>query len=87
MIYKQAIIPILDYSGFMVLSLNIMEKRELQIMQNDALKLCYNVQLSDKISIQRLHKRVKLSSLEHRRIIHSCWDYKFHCIKEIQIVI
>ena len=37
-------------------------------MQNDALRFCY-IQLLDKISIQRLHKRVKLSSSENRRII------------------
>ena len=43
LIYKQTILPIFDYPGFMCLSLNVNDKRDLQIMQNDALHFCYNV--------------------------------------------
>ena len=35
-------------------------------MQNDALRFCYNIRLSDRIV--DLHTRAKLSSLEQRRI-------------------
>ena len=50
----------------MCLSLNVDDKRDLQIMQNDALLFCYNVQLSDHVTIVDLHERDKLSSLEQR---------------------
>ena len=68
LIYKQAILPIFDYPGFMLLFLGVENKRDLQIMQNDALRSCYNVRLNDRMSILDLHNRAKLSSLEQRRI-------------------
>ena len=52
----------------MLLSLNIEHKKELQIMQNNVLRYCYNVRLLDCVSIVNLHERSKLSSLEQRRI-------------------
>ena len=52
----------------MLLSLGVGDKKDLQIMQNDALRFCYNIQLSDRVNIEDLHTRVKLSSLEQRRI-------------------
>ena len=60
--------PIFDYSGFMLISLGVGEKRDLQIMQNDALRFCYNIRLSDRVNIEELHTPAKLSSLEQRRI-------------------
>ena len=32
--------PIFDYAGFMLLSLGVEDKKDLQIMQNDALRFC-----------------------------------------------
>ena len=43
LIYKQTIMPIFDYAGFMLLSLGVEDKKDLQIMQNDALRFCCNV--------------------------------------------
>ena len=44
------------------------DKKDLKIMQNDALRFCYNVRLLDRVSIVDLHSRAKLASLEQRRI-------------------
>ena len=52
----------------MCISLNIQDKKNLQIMQNDVLQYCYNVRLADRVTIVDLHTRAKLSSLEQRRI-------------------
>ena len=52
----------------MLLSLGVEDKKELQIMQNDALRFCYNVRLLDRVSNVDLHSRAKLSSLEQKRI-------------------
>ena len=68
MVYKQTIMPIFDYSGFIQLSLRVEDKRELQIMQKDSLRFCYNVKIADRVSIANLHERAKLASLEQRRM-------------------
>ena len=54
-IYKQTILPLLDSTGFMILSANISDKNDLQVLQNNALRICFNVRLRDKVSIERIH--------------------------------
>ena len=66
-IYKQAILPIFDYLGFLLLSQTNGQKNELQIIQNDALRFANQVTRNDRISKVELHKKVKLLSLEQRR--------------------
>ena len=68
-IYKQTILPILDYAGFMLYSINQSDKNDLQILQNDALRTCYNVQRRDRLSVKNLHTQAKLLSLDQRRQI------------------
>ena len=84
LIYKQAILPFFDYAGFLLISLGIEDKKDLQILQNDALRFCYNIRLSDRISIVDLHTRAKLSSLEQRRI-RQLLGLQFLLYKKIQI--
>ena len=67
-IYKQTILPIFDYAGFLILSCNKDKKSDLQIIQNDILRFCENKMLDDRISIDVLHKNAKLISLEQRRV-------------------
>ena len=38
-IYKQTILPLLDYSGFMLISADNSDRRDLQTLQNNALRL------------------------------------------------
>ena len=66
-IYKQTILPILDYGGFILNSCNQSDRSDLQIMQNNALRICYNVRLRDRMSVKTLHKNAKLLSLDQRR--------------------
>ena len=40
---------------------------DLQVMQNDILRICNRSKLSDRISIEHLHMKSKLLSLEQRR--------------------
>ena len=67
MVYKQTILPILDYAGFLLISLNNNDKHDLQIMQNDALRFCKGLQLLDNVAIKTLHDSISLLSLEQRR--------------------
>ena len=66
-IYKQTILPLLDYAGFLLISGNKSDRSDLQTLQNDALRICFNVKLRDRISIARMHCNAKLLSLEQRR--------------------
>ena len=66
-IYKQTILPLLDYAGFLLISGNVSDRSDLQTSQNDALRVCFNVRLRDRVSIVQMHRRAKLLSLEHRR--------------------
>ena len=69
LIYKQTIMPLLDYPGFLLNSCNISDRKDLQVLQNDALRTCYNVRRRDRLSLCKLHAEAKLLSLEQRRNI------------------
>ena len=56
-IYKQTILPLLDYSVFVLISANISDRRDLQTLQNHALRICYNVRLRDHVSVKNMHVR------------------------------
>ena len=66
-IYKQTILPLLDYAGFLLISGNVSDRSDLQILQNDALRVCFNVKLRDRMSILHMHRMAKLLSLEQRK--------------------
>ena len=55
LVYKQTILPIFDYSGFLLISITNGIKHDLQIMQNDALRFCKCLNLRDMVSIPILH--------------------------------
>ena len=67
MVYKLAILPYIEYAGFLVVACTIDDKRDLQICQNDALRICTRQKLSDHVRIEDLHARCKIVSLEQRR--------------------
>ena len=68
LIYKQTILPHLDYIGFVLLSCNIGDRRSLQTLQNNALRLCLHYRLADRVRIERLHNEARLQSIEQRGI-------------------
>ena len=51
MIYKQTILPIFDYAGFLLISVNAGDKHDLQVMQNDALRFCNGLKLLDMMPV------------------------------------
>ena len=64
---SKKILPVFDYSGFMLISCNKSDRHDLQVIQNDALRTCYNVKRRDKLSISKMHRKANLLSLEQRR--------------------
>ena len=51
----------------MLISCNKSDRHDLQVLQNDALRTCFNVKRRDKLSIASMHKQSSLLSLEQRR--------------------
>ena len=67
-IYKQTILPVLDYAGFMLISCNKSDRRDLQVIQNDALRTFYNIKRRDRFSVTKMHQKAHLLSLDQRRV-------------------
>ena len=67
-IYKQTILPILDYCGFLSMSGTQAKYNALQILQNDALWACVGFPHGYNMSRDELHKKATLSSIFQR------WD-------------
>ena len=53
--YKQTILPVFDYVGFMLVACNQSDRHDVQVIQNDALRTCYNVRRRDRLSIMNMH--------------------------------
>ena len=50
-----------------LISGNVSDRSDLQTLQNDALRICFNVKMRDRVSIVQMHLRANLLSLEQRR--------------------
>ena len=53
--------------NFLLLSANRKQKKDLQTLQNNALRICLRYNLVDKVSEERLHNEAPLQSLDQRR--------------------
>ena len=73
LVYKQTILPIIDYSGFLLLSCNAGDIEELQVIQNDILRICTRNRVSDRVSIPDLHKKCKIIGLKQRMHKQLLW--------------
>ena len=67
LIYKQAILPLVEYAGFVLVSCSIRQRYELQVLQNNALRRCKRYFLRDHVRIENLHSECKILGLEQRR--------------------
>ena len=67
LIYKQAVLPLVEYAGFVLISCSIGQRHELQVLQNNALRLCKRYRLLDRVQIHRLHSECTIIGLEQRR--------------------
>ena len=72
-VYKQTILPMVDYAGFMLISCKKEDKNDLQKRQNDVLRICTRNKLSDRVSIPELHAKCKIIGLEQRMQKQLLW--------------
>ena len=86
-IYKQTILPIFDYGGFLLDSCTQKLRDDLQKLQNKALRIVYGYRLENSPNVKDLHNRSGILSLEQRRekqLLHMMlWYSKFgnHLVK------
>ena len=73
LIYKQTILPLIDYAGFMLIACNSEHKESLQKLQNDILRICCEYILSNQVSIVRLHNECTIISIEQRMQKQLLW--------------
>ena len=66
-IYKQTILPIFDYGGFLIDSCTQKQRDDLQKLQNKALRIIHGFKLNNSPSIKDLHNMSSILSLEQRR--------------------
>ena len=55
------------YAGFVLVSCTVGQRRELQKLQNNALRLCQRYYLRDRVRIELLHNECNILGLEQRR--------------------
>ena len=67
LVYKQAILPFMDYAAFVLMSCGKGSKKDMQILQNNALRICLRYCMVDHVTVEQLHEEAKLQSLEQRR--------------------
>ena len=49
LVYKQAILPYVDYAGFVLIACSKGSKKDLQILQNNALRICLRYCMIDHV--------------------------------------
>ena len=67
--YKQTVLPLSKYVSFIMCLNNKQDIDKLQVLQNRALRMCFNIQNPRDISIQRLHEMAKVDMLYKRRML------------------
>ena len=65
-IYKQTILPIMDYCNFIIMSGNKCDYQGLQTLQNNALRTCVGYPIGYQMSRTELHSKAKLTGVLQR---------------------
>ena len=65
MVYKNMVLPILEYANILMNSLKAETKKKLQVLQNKALRCV--LQKDNQCDVYELHREAKLNKLKHRR--------------------
>ena len=72
-LYKQTILPLFDYAGFLLISCNKKDRNDLPVIQNNYLLISYNVRLLDCFSLNEIvHREANLVGLEQLLFVIEC---------------
>ena len=67
LVYKQTILPLVEYVSFMLCLNNSRDVEKLQKLQNRCLRLCFNIYNPLEIGTHRLHQEARVNTLSLRR--------------------
>ena len=67
LVYKQTIMPLVEYVSFMLYLNNVKETEKLQKLQNRCLRMCLNINNPRDMSVLRLHETSRVNFLDIRR--------------------
>ena len=67
LIYKQTIMPLVEYVGYMLYMNNNQDVAKLQRLQNRALRMCFDVNIPIDIRTTELHNMARIDTLQQRR--------------------
>ena len=67
LVYKQTILPLVEYVSFMLCMNNVSEADMLQKLQNRCLRFCLEIGNPIELSVDRLHQIARVNKLDLRR--------------------
>ena len=67
LVYKQTIMPLVEYVGFMLNMNNNQDTMKLQRLQNRALRMCFEVNIPFDICTADLHNQARVATLQQQR--------------------
>ena len=70
LIYKQTMLPLVEYVSFMLCLNTARDVEKLQKLQNRCLRLCLDINRPIDMSVERLHDIARVDTLDVRRDIH-----------------
>ena len=78
LIYKQTVLPLVEYVNFMMCLNNKQDIEKLQRLQNRSLRLCYNINDPTTISTTLLHENARIDKLcDRRKLALLCLMFDF----------
>ena len=67
LVYKQTILPFVEYVSFLLYLNRKYDVDKLQKLQNNALRICFDIKDPKLLSVDALHERANIGSLLERR--------------------
>ena len=68
LLFKTMLLPYLDYGTVFLTKITVAQHARLQVLQNNSLRICFNVNNPQEVHVKELHSRAKVLPLELRRI-------------------
>ena len=89
LLYKQTVLPLVEYVSFMLCLSNKHETDKLQRLQNRCLRMCYNVNVPTDVGTAQLHNNARLDKLCVRRdiaLLSIMFDLRWNNMYEKKVI-
>jgi hypothetical protein len=65
-IYKTLIRSVMDYACVTLAALSLDLRKDFEVIQNNAIRIIFNLRMTDETSVERLREMARVTSIEHR---------------------